>query len=242
MAFISDQSGMRELWLADSNGANPTRLTFLDSNDIGAAAWSYDNHYLTFSAAVDDNADIYVIPARGGFPKRVMQTAEDERFPRFSPDGRWIYFSSRKSGSDQVWRVPRGGGPAVQITQNGGIDAFASPDGHFVYFTKAIHQVGPQGIWRKPLPGGPEERIADHGQALQWALVDDGPCYVKEPRGEVASVECLHAASRSITWSARLDGPGHLWGSLSVSPDQRWLLMDRRDRQDGDLMMVANFK
>ena len=243
IAFISNQSGMHELWLADANGANPTRLTFLDSNNIGmTASWSYDSQHLVFSAAVDNNADIYVIPATGGFPRRVTQTAEDERFPSFSRDGRWIYFSSRKSGSDQVWRVPRGGGPSVQITQNGGIDARESPDARFLYFTKALLQVGPQGVWRKPLPSGSDEKIADAGQAMQWTLVDDGPCYVKGPRDETASVECLDAGSRSIRWSTQLDGPAHLWGSLSVSPDQRWLLMDRWDRHDADLMMAANFK
>ena len=87
-----------------------------------------------------------------------------------------------------------------------------------------------------------EERIADAGQAMQWALLDDGPCYVKGPRSEKASIECLDVASRSIRWSAPLEGPAHLWGSLSVSPDRRWMILDRRDSQEGDLMMVENFR
>ena len=73
-------------------------------------------------------------------------------------------------------------------------------------------------------------------------LTDEGPCYVKGPRSDTASVECLDVASRSVKWSAPLEGPGHLWGSLSVSPDRRWLLMDRRDRQGGDLMMAQNLR
>ena len=58
---------------------------------------------------------------------------------------------------------------------------------------------------------GVEERIADAGQAMQWALLDDGPCSVKGPRSEKASIECLDVASRSIRWSAPLEGPAHLW-------------------------------
>ena len=243
IAFISNRSGMYEIWLSDSDGSNPARLTFLDRNDLGmAAAWSFDSDYLAFSAAVEGNADLYLIPAKGGFPSRVTRTSEDERYPSFSRDGRWIYFSSRRSGSDQVWRVARKGGTPVQMTRNGGIDAKESPDGRFLYFTKAAFEVGQPGIWRKPLPDGTEERIADSGQALQWALLEDDPCYVKEPRSEKASIECLNVASRSITWSAPLEGPGHLWGSLSVSPDGRWMLLDRRDSHQGDLMMVENFR
>jgi len=243
IVFISNRSGMHELWISDANGSNPTRLTFLDANDLGmTASWSFDSQYVAFSAAVEGNADVYVIPAKGGFPTRVTRTNEDERYPSFSHDGQWIYFSSRKSGSDQLWKIPREGGKSVQVTQNGGIDAHESSDGRFLYFTKALFQIGEQGIWRQPIPSGPEEKIADAGQAMQWDLVEHGPCYVKSPRGEKALVECLDVASRSIAWSALLDGPGHLWGSLSLSPDKQWILMDRRDSHDADLVMVENFK
>ena len=110
IAFISNRSGMDEIWLSDSDGSNAARLTFLDRNDLGlTAAWSFDSEYLAFSAAVEGNADLYLIPAKGGFPSRVTRTSEDERYPSFSRDGRWIYFSSRRSGSDQVWRVARKG-------------------------------------------------------------------------------------------------------------------------------------
>jgi Tol biopolymer transport system component len=243
IAFNSNRSGMDEIWLSDSDGSNAARLTFLDRNDPGlTAAWSFDSEYLAFSAAVEGNADLYLIPAKGGFPSRVTRTSEDEGYPSFSRDGRWIYFSSRRSGSDQVWRVAREGGTPVQVTRNGGIDAKESPDGRFLYITKAVFEVGQPGIWRKQLPDGTEERIAAMGQALQWALLEDDPCYVKGPRSEKASIECLDVASRSIRWSAPLEGPGHLWGSLSVSPDGRWMLLDRRDSHQGDLMMVENFR
>jgi len=237
IAYISNRSGMYELWISQANGANAARLTFLDTNDLGmTASWSSDNESLTFSAAVDGNADVYVISAKGGLPKRVMRTVENERFPSFSHDGQWIYFSSRKSGSDQVWRIPREGGKAVQVTRNGGIDAHESSDGRFLYFTKALFQVGEQGIWRQPIAGGPEEKIADAGQAMQWALIEQGPCYVKSSRGERAFVECVDIGGGSISWSAPLDAPAHSWGSLSLSSDGQWILMDRRDRQDGDLV------
>jgi Tol biopolymer transport system component/DNA-binding winged helix-turn-helix (wHTH) protein len=243
VAFISDRSGTSELWTSNADGSNAARLTFLNTNDPGmTAAWSSDGEHLALSAASADNADVYVVPVTGGFPKRLTHTPEDERYPSYSHDARWIYFSSRKTGSDQIWKAPSEGGPSVQVTNGGAIDSHESSDGRFLYFTKALFQVGQPGIWRKQLPDGPEEKVVDAGQAMQWALTDDGLCYVKGARSDQAFVECVEVASGAVTWSVPLQGPGHLWGSLSVSPDRRWLLMDRRDRHEGDVMVAQNFK
>jgi Tol biopolymer transport system component len=126
IAFVSDRSGTQELWLADSDGSNAARLTFLDTNFIGSAAWSLDSQFLTFSSPVRGSADVYFISAKGGFATRVTSAVGDERFPTFSRDGRWIYFSSRKSGSDQVWRIPREGGAWIQMM--GGPFATRNPE------------------------------------------------------------------------------------------------------------------
>src|SRR5438045_3696193 len=80
-------------------------------------------------ARVAGNADLYVISADGGKPRRLTTEASEDIVPSFSHDGNWIYFCSNRSGGQQIWKQPAAGGQAVQITQQGGFDNVESPDG-----------------------------------------------------------------------------------------------------------------
>jgi Tol biopolymer transport system component len=242
IAFISRRSGSTELWVADSDGNNPTQLTFLDRDDLEMdVAWSPDGQHLAFTSTIEGGHDIHIVSAQGGFAERVTATVEDERFPSFSHDGQWIYFATRKGGSaHQVWKVSRAGGQPVQVTQNGGLEARESPDGRFLYFTKGRNQPGPPGIWRKRLPDGEEEKIADHGDAQRWDVFDGGVCYVSVDAERRASIHCLDLNSRLAQQVAVLDKEPLPIG-FSVSPDGQSIVFIRVDRNESDLMMVENF-
>jgi len=69
---------------------------------------SPDGHLIVFSDSDSpDNGhrDIYIIPAKGGSKKVLIQHPADEREPRWSPDGRHIVFLSNRHGSWALWGV-----------------------------------------------------------------------------------------------------------------------------------------
>ncbi len=50
-------------------------------------------------------SDIWLVPARGGEPRRLTSSPAADMNPRWSPDGRTIAFISSRSGSPQVWMI-----------------------------------------------------------------------------------------------------------------------------------------
>ena len=71
---IADRSG--EIYVADANGQNLTRLTKSKANDT-APAWSPDGKQIVFSSdrsnPEEDEIELHMVPASGGAPKRLTR-------------------------------------------------------------------------------------------------------------------------------------------------------------------------
>jgi Tol biopolymer transport system component len=63
----------QEIWTADASGANPQQLTTGSSDD--SPAWTPNDSYLAFSRWVSTSPGIYVMPAGGGTPVRVVSVS-----------------------------------------------------------------------------------------------------------------------------------------------------------------------
>ncbi|MEJ7711497.1 MAG: DPP IV N-terminal domain-containing protein [Pyrinomonadaceae bacterium] len=98
----------------------------------GTPRWSPDGRQITFDSRAEGYAQIYVVNAEGGPPRRITDGTANNVVPSWSRDGRWIYFASNRSGGWQLWKVPAEGGEAVQVTKNGGFLSSASPDGRWI--------------------------------------------------------------------------------------------------------------
>jgi Tol biopolymer transport system component len=89
--------------LADGSIGN---LTTNGPNLVESAPdWSPDASHIVFQAIETGSAtaDIYLIPAVGGAPQKIIVSDSDDIQPRFSPDGRYIVFSSNRSGNWDVF-------------------------------------------------------------------------------------------------------------------------------------------
>jgi Tol biopolymer transport system component len=88
------------------NGGSALRLT-TDPAPDHAPAWSPDGEHLAF---LSDSA-IYLIPALGGMPRKLLQMPQGSLFPNlasptsisWSPDGRFLAFNSAEGGAPVIW-------------------------------------------------------------------------------------------------------------------------------------------
>jgi Tol biopolymer transport system component len=172
IAFLSNRSGMAEIWVADAAGNQPRRLTSF-SGHCGSPAWSPDGKTVAFDCNDATVPRVWTVNVDGGRPKMLLDTKIAGWTPSWTRDGRRIYFASNRGGAAQIWRVSAGGGDAVQITQAGGFESRESPDGKFLYFTKGSSVPG---IWRIRLdvPHAVEEKFAEFDPILQFRCWDVG--------------------------------------------------------------------
>ena len=65
------------------------------------------------------NYDIYVIDAKGGTPRRVTDTEDNERWPNFSADGQTIWFVAEDKGVANFYSLlENAAGAVVTLTVN----------------------------------------------------------------------------------------------------------------------------
>ncbi len=245
ITFQSNRSGSWEIWICDSDGANPVQLTSFRGPETGTPRWSPDGRQIAFDSRAPGYGAIYVINTEGGLPRQLTWGPSDDRVPSWSRDPRWIYFSSNRGRDRQIWKVPAGGGELVQVTEKGGYAAFESPDGKFVYF---LHR-GKEGqeMWRVPVEGGKETLVDKRIQPASWAdwTVLDNGIYFLTPKGTSGSrpeqsISFFSFETREVTQIAVLDKELS-WG-FSVSPDRRYILYVQIDQSGRDIMLVENFR
>ena len=86
------------------------------------------------------NNDIWVVPAAGGAPVKMVGTDRSEDRPRWSPDGKQVAFISNREGGPQVWVIPAAGGEPKRLTAmaTGASGVTWSPDGKWIAFVSEV--------------------------------------------------------------------------------------------------------
>jgi serine/threonine protein kinase/sugar lactone lactonase YvrE len=240
IAFFSDRSGTREIWVCDPDGSNADQLTQFGGLLTSMPSWSPDGEHILFGSESDGQVDIYRINANGGDAKRLTEHPAGDYWPWWSRDSRWIFFSSARSGTLQIWKMPAEGGEAVQLTRKGGDVPRESPDGRFVYYVKSYDPPG--ALWRVPVDGGEEELVLDasiHYGA--YAVVDRGIYFAAHPGPRpMAAMSLQFSSFETEKIEILVEGIVRAEG-ITVSPDDRWLLYTEVDFR-ADLMLVENFR
>ncbi|MBV9502824.1 MAG: protein kinase [Acidobacteriaceae bacterium] len=252
IAFVSDRSGSREIWLAKGDGSGQVRVTNLNGPPVDHLQWSPDGHKLAFDSQLHGHSGIFALecdPAsmRCGEPKRLTSGRFREANPNWSADGEYIYFAERMGRWD-IWRQPALGGPAVQVTRDDGYASRESPDGKWLYFSNT----GTEAIFRLPvsksgLPIASAKELVvgppHHVQPEGWTLTRDEVIFIDRATG---SQSPAIRAYDPKTQKTRLILPlNELFLDrsdigLSVSPDSKWILYSQLDRSGSNVMVAES--
>ena len=104
----SGAAGRSHVYVIESDGGSPTRLTADDENEA-AASWSFDGRWIYFSSNKAGSAQIWRIrvPERGTAPPRsaIQVTRNGGIRALESWDGRTLYFSKPSPGAPSLWEM-----------------------------------------------------------------------------------------------------------------------------------------
>ena len=238
IAFVSLRSGIQGVWIGSDDGSDLVQIS--NSNYVsGSPQWSPDGNRIAFDSRPRDRWEIYVADVAEGKPRKLVTNISDVVRPHWSRDEKWLYFTAREPGRMGVYRCPASGGDAVLLAKD--IDAInprEALDGKTVYFASIHEKSTLRKVSLLALPGTATEvdglpRVSHAGL---WAL-SAGGIYFVPPEGP-RSLRYLDFATRQIRPIFEMDKD--FAGSLSVSPDGRWILYSLVDL-NSDIMMVDHF-
>ena len=118
IAFTTSRLGRQEVYITDSDGANPELLTtsgFGDQLYRADPSWSPDGRYVAFSTQIEGRFQIATIGLRDRAVKQYTIDGVNED-PSWAPDARHLVFTSSRSGSKQLWVLDTESGRMRQLT------------------------------------------------------------------------------------------------------------------------------
>jgi dipeptidyl aminopeptidase/acylaminoacyl peptidase len=206
----------------------------------GSVRWSPDGGKIVFDGRPGGNSDVFMVPAAGGRLQQLTNTAGEDARPAWSPDGASIYFSSDRSGRSEIWRMKTDGGGPVQITTSGGTVAVPAGDGSVIYYkrdasTGPIYSIRPDGTADTIVVDAPISWMSFTTTATGLWFFERNPPLPgrwwlrrRSADGTIRDMAPLEFAPDSLT--------------ISVSPDDRYALVNKPDRRGTDLLLVSKFR
>ena len=151
LTFSSDRDGERmkgtvydrkikEIYIADYDGANPRRITVNRSLNINPV-WSNDAKAIAYTSYRRNNMpDIFIQRIYEGTPPESPAHGTDRihnLLPAWSPDGTKLAFMSFRDGNAEIYVMDANGGNVRRITRHPQIDSTPtwSPAGNQIAFT-----------------------------------------------------------------------------------------------------------
>ncbi|HYM77662.1 MAG TPA: hypothetical protein VE377_16940 [Candidatus Dormibacteraeota bacterium] len=129
-----------QIYVMNSDGSNPKRLTNTRNGDACGPAWSPDGKRIAYYAFAltqpSRNPEIWVMDADGSNPRKLIDHGLD---PSWSPDGRTIAFASHRDGIFQIYAMNADGTSLRRLTKHNAEDSSPvfAPDGGSIIFVSA---------------------------------------------------------------------------------------------------------
>jgi eukaryotic-like serine/threonine-protein kinase len=143
IAFVSERTGLPQIWLVDVNSQETTQLTDIED---GACQpdWSPDASQLVFTSPCTgkrsrySGSRLYIIDLENGALTPLPASLEGDYDPAWSPDGEWIAFTTLVNNRSQLAKINVNDLRMVRLSDNDFQDSSPawSPDGTRLAFVR----------------------------------------------------------------------------------------------------------
>lgn len=236
IAFLSDRSGDREIWVADSDGQNWQQWTRWRSAYIWRPSFSPDSRHLAYTVEIGHVMRLHVQDGPLAPARDLSGGSANDTDLAWSRDGRRIYVAStnRDEGGHGVWAVPADGAEATLVRRGEGLPLGEGPDGRWLYLTRP--DPNRPALQRLDLQSGALETIELEGAQLHsHTLGPDGVYYV----ALIGDSWSVHRWSWADGVASRLRTLDHEPETgMAIAPDGRRALLARIILRRSDLMVA----
>ncbi|MBI5740690.1 MAG: PD40 domain-containing protein [Nitrospirae bacterium] len=157
VTFSSSQDGNSEIYVMDTSGGKPRKLTASFGIDV-SPSFSPDGMNIAFVSDRGGTPQIYLMDSNGRGIRRLTFEGSYNTSPAWSPDGKWLAYVGQRSGKNQIFVIQFDGTGQRQITFSGNNEGPSfSPDGLFLAFDS--DRDGSRGIYIMRVNGEDQRRI-----------------------------------------------------------------------------------
>jgi TolB protein len=130
IAFVSEATGRKEIYLCDADGGDVHRLTKDDSSCVSPSL-RVDGQAMLFTSYVTGYPDVYMLDLASGLRKRILQAPGTNTGAVFSPSGDSLALTMSFTGNSELYIVtPEGkGGRRLTRTEAAECSPTWSPEG-----------------------------------------------------------------------------------------------------------------
>jgi Tol biopolymer transport system component len=236
MAFASNRTGTKELWVADADGSDQRQLTSFLGPAVGSPRWSPDGKTIAFDGAASGSSDIYLVPSEGGKPTRLTTDPGNEVRPAWSHDGKWIYYGwDRPEHEREIWKIPSTGGQAVLVTS--GHNAVETPDGKWLYVLQ------PEGIVRMRPDGTGTEGVTHGNPGTNfWNISAHGLYVLDGENRKLLRVPFENKGVETVYEFSKANVPESGGTAFAVAGDGGFAIYRKTIRSVTTLMLIEGFR
>jgi len=131
-----EKRDVKEVYVADYDGANPRRITINRTLNI-TPNWAPDGRSIAYTSYRTGVPDVLISNIYAGTMEQPTKGVGQNWLPVFSPDGRRIAFVSNRDGNSEIYVANRDGSNLTRLTNNPAIESTPtwSPAGTQIAFT-----------------------------------------------------------------------------------------------------------
>ena len=238
IAFISDRTGHRQLWVASGEGQRATEWTQAFEADLPVPSWSPNGTKVAFTGAGPSGwSQLFVVDASTRVATPLTHDELEYGHTAWSPDGRFLYAAAADKSIYGIYRVPATGGAAELVLPGYRSVRGVDPAGAGLYVTR-VEARNQNDLYYVSLPKGPPVHLATMNFGEDACVTPQGVYFMARradrPLAPVAIYFRTHDGRVTLLQEyTRPPGRG-----LSVSADGRYAITTRVVAPISDLLLL----